>query len=84
MPSNTMHVPGLKKTKQRGSGATRKVAEVLKFPRKEVRENGKRTEGRGKEEKERKGGSGKKEGEKGKGTEWRGILGKKTKMCENK
>ena len=44
----------------------------------------KETEGRGKEGKETKGGSGKKEGEKGKATEWRGILGKKKKVCEKK
>ena len=75
-------ISGLKKTKQRGSGATRKAAEMLKFPKKEEGEKGKETEGRGKDWKERKGGRGEEEGEKGKGTEWGGMLGMKTKVCK--
>ena len=68
----------LKKTKLRGSGATRKVDEIVKFPRKEEGKKEKETERRGTEGKERKGGRGKK-GDKGKGTEWGGIMEKKKK-----
>ena len=56
---------------------------MLKFPRKE--ERGK-TEERGKERKETKGGRkgmAKKEGEKGKGIEWGCLLGKEKKVCKN-
>ena len=60
----------------------RKVAEMLKFPRKEERKNDWK-EGRRKESKEgrkeRKG----KEREKGKETEWGGLLGKEKRVCKN-
>ena len=47
---------GLKRTKYHGSSsATRKVAETLKFPRKEEAEKGKGTERHRKDGKERKG-----------------------------
>ena len=53
---------------------------MLKFPRKEEGKKEKETEGRGKEGKERKRGG----EEKGKGTEWRCILGKKKKVRKEK
>ena len=40
---------GLKKTKSHGNGATRKIAEMLKFPRREDGEREKEMEGNGKE-----------------------------------
>ena len=52
--------------KQRGSGATRKMAEMLKFPRKGKGKKGKR-DGRKREKK------GKKEGEKGFEIEWSAV-----------
>ena len=70
------------KTKRLGGGATRKVAEMLKFPRKEEETKEKKRNGNRRERKE--GERGKKEGEKCEGTEWVGILGKKKKVCEKK
>ena len=61
-----------------------RVAEMLKFPRKEEGKKEKETERRGKEVKEREGGRGQKEGEKGKGAEWGAILEKKKKACKKK
>ena len=56
---------GPKKMTQSGSSAIRKIAEMLKFPKKEKSENGKKRW----KEREKKG---KKEGEKGFGIEWSG------------
>ena len=50
--TETDKMTGLKR--QCGSGATRKVAEMLKFPRKEKEKEGKKMEGKGKEEEERR------------------------------
>ena len=55
-----IHHHRARQTKYRGSGATRKVAEMLKFPRKEEGKKEKETERRGKEGKERRGERGKK------------------------
>ena len=71
-PSSSQRAQGNKRLiviSLRGSGATRKIAEMLKFPRKEEGNDEKEMERRGKEGKERRGGKGKIEREKGKETE---------------
>ena len=45
--------PRAQKTKKCGSGATKKIAAMLKFPRKETRKRGKRDRGKGKREEEK-------------------------------
>ena len=71
--------------KRSGSGATRKVADMLNFPWKEVGKQGKRNRKEGKEKKEtqeRMERKGKDQGEKGNGIYLGSMLRKKERACK--